>query len=85
MTTSRLTTFLFVFVLLPLVSLILRIRRHRRQQALRGSAGVGNIAAAEAVRRRLGSGAGRSMIGWIWGEVVRVFGDALRMGGGGLS
>lgn len=92
LTTSRMTTLLFVFVLLPLVSLLLRVRRYRRRQALAGGrgvgfgiGGVGSIAAAETVRRRLGSGAGRNMIGWVWGEVVRVIGDTFRMGGGGLG
>lgn len=85
-----------MFVLLPLVSLVLKVRRHRRRKALGGSggvgsaglgigAGVGGIAAAEAVRRRLGSGVGRSTLGWIWGGAVRAVGDTLRMGGGGLS
>jgi uncharacterized membrane protein len=79
LTSSRVTTFLLLFFLLPLVSLIMRIRRHRRTV----SAGAG-LGAADVVRRRLANGQGQTAIGWIWAEVVKAVSDTVRMGGGGL-
>ncbi|KAF7974803.1 hypothetical protein HWV62_11305 [Athelia sp. TMB] len=77
---ARAYTFALLCVLLPLVSLVLRIRR--RQGAVGGAGGVG---AADAVRRRLAAaGAGAGVVGRVWGEVVRAVGDTVRMGGGGL-
>jgi hypothetical protein len=62
-------------VLVPLVSIVLRIRRGRRVS--------GEV---DAVRKRLAVGreGGRGTLGRIWGEVVRGVVDTVRMGGGGL-
>lgn len=80
LTTSKMTTFVLLFVLLPLVSFVMRIRRRRRLMG----AGAGGAAAADVVRRRLAASQSQNTIGWIWREVVRAVGDTVRMGGGGL-
>jgi uncharacterized membrane protein len=79
LTSSRLTTFLLLFVLLPLVSLVLRIRRQRR--TVRAGS---RLAAGDVVRRRLASGRGQTTISRIWEEMVKAVSDTVRMGGGGL-
>ena len=79
LTSPRVTTFLLLFFLLPLVSLIMRIRRHRRTV----DAGA-RLGAADVVRRRLANGQGQTVISRIWAEVVKAVGDTVRMGGGGL-
>ncbi|KAF8972198.1 hypothetical protein BDZ97DRAFT_1783655 [Flammula alnicola] len=93
LTSKKMTAFLLLFVLVPLISFILRIRRKRRLMRL-DSVGVGaaNTAAAaasatnaELVRRRLqAAGAESGLFQRAWGEVVRVVGDTVRMAGSGL-
>jgi hypothetical protein len=78
LTSSRVTTFLLLFVLVPVISLIIKIRRQRKIVA---GAGLG---AAEVVKRRLANGQVQTTIGRVWGEVVRAVTDTVRMGGGGL-
>ncbi|KAF5327048.1 hypothetical protein D9619_005005 [Psilocybe cf. subviscida] len=98
LTRPKLTTFLLLFVLVPLVSFVLRIRRRRRLQQLAIGIGAGAAAApaasaamvqaatnAERVRRRLQvAGAESGLVQRAWGEVVRVVGDTVRMAGSGL-
>lgn len=84
LTSSNLTTFILFFVIFPLVSLVFRIRRRRR---LAGGTGVGTT--ADQVRRRLqarASETGMGLLGLrgVWGAVLRVVGDTIRMGGSGL-
>src|SRR5882762_11614681 len=79
LTSSRVTTFLLLFVLVPVISLIIKIRRQRR--IVGTGAGLG---AAEVVKRRLANGQVQTTIGRVWGEVVRAVTDTVRMGGGGL-
>lgn len=76
---SKIGTFVLLFVLLPLVSVAVRVRRRRRI-----GGGVSALGAAEAVRRRLAAGQGQGVVSRIWGEVVTAIGDTVRMGGGGL-
>ena len=76
-----------VFVVFPAISLAVRIRR-RNLRTVRAEKGV--TGAADVVRRKLrgtqgGSVPGGSLIGSLWSEVVRVVGDTIRMGGGGLA
>ncbi|KAF7979151.1 hypothetical protein HWV62_43399 [Athelia sp. TMB] len=78
---GRVYTFVLLFVLIPLISLVLRIRRRQAS----GVGGVAGVGAADAVRRRLAAaGAGAGVVGRVWSEVVRAVGDTVRMGGGGL-
>lgn len=73
---------LFVlFVLLPALSLLLRIRRKRL--ALAGAAGNGSRV-AEDVRRRLGDVQKGGVWRRVWEEAVRAVGDTVKMGGRGL-
>ena len=77
LTSSNIGTFLLLFVLLPVLSLVMRIRRKRT--------GSGTIHGAADVRRRLaGHNTQAGVIGSLWREVVRAVGDTIRMGGGGL-
>lgn len=80
LTAPRVTAAALLFVVLPLVSLVLRVRR-RRAHAL----GDGARTAAD-VRRRLeaAGGARAGLAGRVWGEVVRAVGDTVRMSGRGL-
>jgi hypothetical protein len=95
LTRTRVTTFLLLFVLVPLISFVLRMRRRR---LLLTSSGVGagltaatataaaSASTADLVRRRLGTAGGSEtgVIGRAWGEVLRVVGDTVRMAGSGL-
>ncbi|KAG5647337.1 hypothetical protein DXG03_000405 [Asterophora parasitica] len=78
LTTSSISTFFLVFVVLPLVSLMLRAR-HRRRIAL---ANANNN--AELVRRRLQNVAEVGILGRAWGEALRVVTDTVKMAGSGL-
>ncbi|PPR03900.1 hypothetical protein CVT24_008092 [Panaeolus cyanescens] len=91
----RLITFLVLFVLVPLVSFVLKVRR-RRAMAL-GSAGMAGAGAgvaavatssnAEIVRRRLQSANTAVEVGLLsraWSEIVRAITDTVKMAGSGL-
>lgn len=80
--------FVAVFVVLPVISLVLRVKKGTR---LMGPSGGGGITARN-VRRRLGSGSnvqggGAGVVGvWrrVWEECVKAVEDTVRMGGKGL-
>ncbi|KAJ3480784.1 hypothetical protein NLI96_g8103 [Meripilus lineatus] len=78
---SKTITFVLLFVIVPIVSFVLRLRRRR----IAGVAGTSAGAAVE-VRRRLrtGNAQGRGPIAMVWDEFVRAVGDTVRMGGRGL-
>ena len=86
------TTFLVLFLLVPLISFLLRMRRRKRLIDLNGAAQMtANVTAtathADLVRKRLqtaGSGVKGTLLGTVWGEVVRVVGDTVKMAGSGL-
>lgn len=75
-TTNRLTTLAVLFLLLPVVSYIIRLRRARAVPA--------SASTADQVKRRLVDARGGSVLHKLWGEVGRAIWDTLRMGGGGL-
>lgn len=95
LTASKLV-FALLFVVVPLLSFVVRLRRKRAR--VRGLGGVGTGAASPLsavrpgaagsvvdVRRRLGMGEGQqSMLGSVWREVTRAVSDTVRMAGGGL-
>lgn len=74
--TNRLTTLAVLFLLLPVVSYIIRLRRAR----------VASVPAstADQVKRRLVDARGGSVLHKLWGEAGRAVWDTVRMGGGGL-
>jgi len=74
---SKFATFLFLFALLPLASLLFKLRR-RSTVVSRAKT------AAELARRRLDSARGDSVLRILWRELVRAIADTVRMGGGGL-
>ncbi|KAI5836383.1 hypothetical protein K523DRAFT_289158 [Schizophyllum commune Tattone D] len=78
-------TFAVLFVLVPLISFVLR-RRRRARIAGAGSAAAGTVAAArtaDLVRRRLRDD-GSGLLARAWGGVARAVGDTVRMAGSGL-
>ncbi|KAF7771597.1 hypothetical protein Agabi119p4_5908 [Agaricus bisporus var. burnettii] len=80
--TSRIATVFLIFVVLPLVSFL--VRRRRRAMTSRGtSAGSAAVTNAELVRRRLG-GMEAGLLGRFWGEVLRAVTDTVKMAGSGL-
>ncbi|KAI0777029.1 hypothetical protein BC629DRAFT_1594749 [Irpex lacteus] len=84
-TKSKIMVYFVVFVVFPVISLAVRIRRRNFRLA---QAGQGAQGAADVVRRRLKgttSGPGGSLLGSLWNEVARAVGDTIRMGGGGLA
>ncbi|KAF9036220.1 hypothetical protein BJ165DRAFT_1507290 [Panaeolus papilionaceus] len=96
----KLVTFVVLFVLVPLISFVLKVRRRRLMGlggaavagAGAGAAGAGVTAVAtasnaELVRRRLQSVNAAVEVGMLsraWGEIVRAIGDTVRMAGSGL-
>ncbi|KAF8805431.1 hypothetical protein BYT27DRAFT_7169561 [Phlegmacium glaucopus] len=86
LTSKRMTTFLVLFLLIPLLSFILRMRRRKRQLSLDGVAATA-ASHADLVRKRLQAAGGRvegSLLARAWGEIVRVVGDTVKMAGSGL-
>ncbi|KDQ57137.1 hypothetical protein JAAARDRAFT_157256 [Jaapia argillacea MUCL 33604] len=95
LTTSKILSFVLLFVIFPLVSLLVRVRRRKLSGSGSGAgvgsgmgsgSGVGARATAEEVRkslmvRRFGE---VGVVGRLWKEVVRAVGDGVRMGGRGL-
>ncbi|RPD68443.1 hypothetical protein L226DRAFT_563909 [Lentinus tigrinus ALCF2SS1-7] len=88
---SRVLLYAILFVVVPVVSFVLRVRRRRvtaagAKGALSGNADAG-AGAVDAVRRRLrgvsteGQG---SAVGRLWEEVARAVVDTVRMAGRGL-
>ena len=82
------TTFLVLFLLVPLISFLLRMRRRKRLLNLSGAAQMTAAAThADIVRKRLqvaGSGVEGTLFGRVWGEIVRIVGDTVKMAGSGL-
>ena len=86
------TTFLVLFLLVPLISFVLRMRRRKKLFNLNGTVQIAsNVTAtathADLVRKRLqnaGGGVKGTLFGRAWGEVVRVVGDTVKMAGSGL-
>lgn len=76
LTSNNLTVLLVVFVLLPLLSLIIRLRKRQRLRV------ESNVAAntADLVRQRLNGPENWSL----WGTVFRVLVDTIKMAGNGL-
>jgi len=93
LTASKLV-FALLFVVVPLLSFVVRLRRKRAR--VRGLGGAGAASPLSAVRpgaagsvvdvrRRLGMGEGQqSVFGSVWREVTRAVSDTVRMAGGGL-
>ncbi|KAH0833078.1 hypothetical protein J3R83DRAFT_12070 [Lanmaoa asiatica] len=75
-TTNRLTTLAVLFLLLPVVSYIIRLRRARAVPA--------PASTADRVKQRLFDARGGSVLHKLWSEVGRAVWDTVRMGGGGL-
>ncbi|KAF8910595.1 hypothetical protein CPB84DRAFT_1842588 [Gymnopilus junonius] len=97
LTSGRAVTFVLIFILVPLISFLLRMRRRKRMQidlaALSGGTAVTVAAAssvssnADSVRRRLQAAHGGIEGGLVrraWNEIVRTVGDTVRMAGSGL-
>jgi len=95
LTASKLV-FALLFVVVPLISFVIRLRRKRARLRGLGGAGSGTASPLNAirpgaagsvvdVRRRLGISEGReSIFGSVWREVTRAVSDTVRMAGGGL-
>ncbi|KIJ66931.1 hypothetical protein HYDPIDRAFT_26348 [Hydnomerulius pinastri MD-312] len=75
-TANRLTTLSILFLLLPLVSYFIRLRRIRTISA--------PVSTADQVKRRLLEARGDSVVRRLWNEVAGAILDTVRMGGGGL-
>jgi hypothetical protein len=94
LTSKRMTTFLVLFLLVPLISFLLRMRRRKKLLSLSGAAQMTATATAAAtathadlVRKRLqtaGSGVKGTFFGRMWGDIVRVVRDTVKMAGSGL-
>jgi hypothetical protein len=95
LTRSKVTTFVLLFIIFPLFSVLLRIRR--RQRLLPSISSLNNgqspsahgVSAAETARRRLAaSSRAKSLSGLdiakLWTEVMRTVVDTVKMGGRGL-
>jgi hypothetical protein len=77
----RLTAFVF-FILMPIVSIVFRLRKQRIAAPATNSDSA-NRAAAD-VRRRLVGQKQTGLLRSFWIEVVNAIGDTIRMGGRGL-
>jgi len=76
LTKNRITTLTILFLLLPMVSYFIRLRRARAAPA--------PASTAAQVKRRLFDARGGSVLHKLWSEVGRIIWDTVRMGGGGL-
>ncbi|KIJ13409.1 hypothetical protein PAXINDRAFT_13747 [Paxillus involutus ATCC 200175] len=76
LTANRLATLSILFLLLPLVSYSIRLRRMRAVSAPQST--------ADQVKRRLFDTRRDSVLSRLWNEVIRAILDTVRMGGGGL-
>ena len=84
--TSRSQTLLYavIFVVVPLLSFVVRLRRKQVRGATSTSDSAGSSAVA-AVRRRLKTAEGQgNLIGKVWTELVRAVLDTVSMAGRGL-
>ncbi|KAG6865186.1 hypothetical protein C0991_004629 [Blastosporella zonata] len=81
MSTSNVSTLFLLFVVLPLVSFVLRAR-HRKRQTLNGMNASGNN--VELVRRRLQSVGDPGALSRTWRLAVQVVCDTVKMAGSGL-
>ncbi|OSX57603.1 hypothetical protein POSPLADRAFT_1041568 [Postia placenta MAD-698-R-SB12] len=81
---TRLTAYVLLLFVFPLLSLVFRVRRRRPAVRPVGNGGGGTVAE---VRRRL-SVEGKGVVGQVvlrvWEELVRAVGDTVHMGGRGL-
>ncbi|KAF9479621.1 hypothetical protein BDN70DRAFT_993336 [Pholiota conissans] len=88
LTRTRVTTFLVLFVLVPLISFVLRMRRRRLllTTGAATSAAAASASTADIVRRRLGAAPASEsgVVRRAWDEAVRVVGDTVKMAGSGL-
>ncbi|EIW57266.1 uncharacterized protein TRAVEDRAFT_168912 [Trametes versicolor FP-101664 SS1] len=83
MSRARAFACVVLFVVLPLVSFVLRLRKRRLRVG--GTGGAANGGTVDAVRRRLrGAEAQRGVVGQVWEEIVRAVLDTVRMAGRGL-
>ncbi|EJF64776.1 hypothetical protein DICSQDRAFT_152986 [Dichomitus squalens LYAD-421 SS1] len=82
---SRMVLYAVLFVVVPLVSFVLRLRRRRAGAGAPASAGSGSGSTVDAVRRRLRGVDGQgNVVGRLWEEVARAVLDTVRMAGRGL-
>ncbi|KAH9921895.1 uncharacterized protein B0H18DRAFT_1019715 [Fomitopsis serialis] len=82
MSRTKLAAYVLVFVVVPLLSFVLRVRRRRGRPASANGGGT-----VEEVRRRLrnaGVGEGKGVVTRAWEELLRAVGDTVQMGGRGL-
>ena len=81
LTKSKVTAFILLFIVFPLLSLMFRLRR--RKTIATGSANAG---VADSVRKRLQASAleKKGVIAGMWGELLRSVVDTVKMGGRGL-
>lgn len=80
-------TLFLVFVLVPIISFLLRLRRRRQMQATSGAIGAASaVRNVDLVRRRLHTGGvgNAGLMSRAWGEIIRVVGDTVKMAGSGL-
>ena len=83
---SRMVLYAVLFVVVPLVSFVLRLRRRRAAGApARAVGGAGAGGTVDMVRRRLRGVDGQgNVVGRLWEEVARAVLDTVRMAGRGL-
>jgi hypothetical protein len=86
LTTSRLTTALLLFVVFPLLSILLHLRRRRRlRQLATDVGGAASQSAVVSVQRKLAVAGDKKWLGRLWEEAVRAVVDTIRMGGVGFA
>ena len=84
---SRVVLYAVLFVVVPVVSFVLRLRRRRARADGGGAIAHGSVSSrtVDAVRKRLrGVDGQRSVVGQMWEEVARAVLDTVRMAGRGL-
>ncbi|TEB27012.1 hypothetical protein FA13DRAFT_1736799 [Coprinellus micaceus] len=89
LTTSKITTFVILFVIFPLISWVLRVR-HRRRKQLKGTGtpllSAGASTNVDLVRKRLqaAGGSDSNLITRLWKDTFRIVTDTVMMAGKGL-
>ena len=83
---SRLLLYLVLFVVVPIVSFVVRLRRKRARAAAGAITGGGSgSSTVDAVRRRLRGVDGQgNIVGKLWEEVAKAVMDTVSMAGRGL-
>ncbi|EAU85620.2 hypothetical protein CC1G_06333 [Coprinopsis cinerea okayama7 len=83
LTTSKVTTFIILFVLFPVISWIWRIRYRRRRAAIAAALAPSNV---DLVRRRLqvAGASDASLVTRLWKGSLRAVVDTVKMAGSGL-